>query len=105
MTWEEKFYALKALVNFGDAALMMRKPGDWYVSLRGVDRKEGCVLAGCGGHSGKTPEEAVELAFSYATDERYYVVSDAVYPDRRKAFRWNGFMWDEVSEDSTGGTK
>jgi hypothetical protein len=37
MTWEQKF---AAILSIGDAALRMRKPGDWYVDHRGVEVKE-----------------------------------------------------------------
>ena len=99
MTWEQQFAAMKALCGIGDCALHMRSPGEWYVSLRGVEVKDGAVLRGAGS-SGKSPEEAVMQTWSnIATNlpsDRYLVIG--AMRDDRRAVRWNGFMWEDVAE-------
>ena len=94
MTYEQKFAALGALCFA--PALHMRKPGDWYVSMLGVERKEGpCLSGGC--ISEPTPEAAVDAKWEWAIDPRYYLVINAMR-DKRRAVRWNGFMWEDVDE-------
>lgn len=94
MTYEQKFAALGA-ISF-NPALHMRKPGDWYVSLSGVERKEGgCLSSGC--VSEATPEMAVESKWAWAINPNHYLVINAMR-DNRRAVRWNGFMWEDVDE-------
>ncbi len=94
MTYEQKFAALAAISP--RPALHMRKPGDWYVSLSSVERKEGaCLSSGC--VSEATPEAAVEAKWDWATDQRYYLVINAMR-DNSRAVKWNGFMWEDVNE-------
>lgn len=97
MTWEQKFAALGALARMcTDVSLFMRKPGDWGVLIPHVERKEGAVLSG-GGLNGKDPESAVESAWQWATDSKFYLVIKAFNATRR-AVKWNGFMWVDVEE-------
>ena len=92
MTYEQKFFAIKSLDR--DAAIMIRRPGDWYVFLRNTERKEGgCLSSGCG--SGATPEDAVDVMWEWATDPKHHLVVNAMSDDR-KEYRWNGFMWEAV---------
>jgi len=94
MTYEQKFAALAAISPH--PALHMRKPGDWYVLMPGVERKEGvCLSNGC--VSQPTPELAVEEKWNWATDPNYYLVINAMRENRR-AVKWNGFMWEDVDE-------
>lgn len=95
MTWEQKFVALKAL---GDCALKMRAPGDWYLSLHGVEVKRGPML-GSVGESGPTPEAAVTATWDAVTTlpPGQYLVMGALRSTRR-AVVWGGFMWQEVKE-------
>jgi len=95
MTWEQKFQAARALAPF-DTSIMMRDRGDWYISHRGIERKEGGCLSG-GLTSGKTPEEAVNQYWEWLTDPKFYIVLRAGSPDRQ-AVSWNGFMWSAVQE-------
>lgn len=94
--WEQKFAALKALDS--DASLKMRKPGDWYVSMTGVEvgsSASGLLTSPSAG--GETPQEAVEarwdLFANLATNQ--YLVIDAM-KDTRRHVRWNGFMWEDL---------
>lgn len=91
MIWEQKLSALKSLCP--DASLYMRRPGDWYLQLKGVEIKKGGILASVG-ETGKTPEEAVEKTWERLTglsaDE---VVVLNAFSGTRRHLRWNGFMW------------
>lgn len=95
MTWEEKFEALNCLAP---GRLIMRKPGDWYIS-RGIEvtSDSSPVLKGMYGN-GTSPEQTIlndwdVLVDSIKPDE--YLVVSAGSVDR-KHFRWNGFMWNEL---------
>ena len=101
MHWEQK---LDALSGLADVYLKMRRPGNWYASMSGVEIKQGGMLAGvCG--DGKNPEEAVNDLWRECVDElpadRYIVVN--AHRDSRKAFRWSGYMWKEVNEELSRG--
>ncbi len=99
MTWEQQFQAMQALLLFkGDAALHMRHPGDWSMSLPDVDMKSSCILESVG-RSGPTPEKAVEHTWSGLMNPKpgAYVVTKGIKGGRR-AVKWNGFMWEDVSE-------
>lgn len=90
MNWEQKLAALNAI---SECRLLMRKPGDWYVS-QSVERKEGHMLASAYGN-GATPQEAVENHWTEVAEASSYtnpIVLSAYGPDRREVF-WNGFMW------------
>lgn len=92
MTWEQEFMALQALLIFsGSAALHMRHPGDWYVGLPGVNKREKHVTSSGGGHSGKTPEDAVNKAFAWAIDPKFPLEING--PAGKRLVKWNGFMW------------
>lgn len=92
---EQKFEAVQCLAR---ASLMMREPGNWYVS-QSVEVKNGSMLEGRYGN-GKTPEEAIQDHWEQLTelDPGEYIVINAA-SDNRKAVRWNGYMWSEVDEN------
>lgn len=93
LTWEQKLEALQALIEYPDNVKVgMRKAGDWYCSVRGVEVKRENILEGRSGN-GTTPQEAVENCFLALTTihEEEVLVRDAT-TDKRKHFRWNGFM-------------
>jgi hypothetical protein len=99
MDWETKLQALNAL---NACSLMMRKPGDWYVS-QNIEIKDKSVLKSvCG--NGETPEEAVHDHWGQATSElesHEYLIARTYWDgevSKRLAVRWNGFMWDHVEE-------
>jgi len=93
MNWEQKFQALMAICP--EVSLKMRKPGDWFVSIPWVSRREGSVLSsGC--DSAKSPEEAVAQRFEWATNPKFYLVTTV--NSCRRAVKWNGFMWADVDE-------
>jgi hypothetical protein len=94
VTWEEKFAALKSLSH--DVSLRMREPGDWYVSDPGVEIGGDGVLASKT-ESGATPEAAVEMHWEILTKlpPDKYIALDA-FTDKRRHYRWSGFMWTEV---------
>ena len=96
LSWEEK---LSALQNLCECHLVMRKPGDWYVSAH-MEIKDECVLVGSYGN-GKTPQEAVEDHWRIYTTEATPlkpIVTNAMN-DRRKHWFWGGFMWIEVPQE------
>jgi hypothetical protein len=98
MDWEQKLEALKAL---GDCTLNMRKPGNWYVSQPGVEIKEGDILSGAYGN-GVSPEVAVCDHWqkrAQLSGDRYLVIGAS--RENRRAVRWNGFMWADVTESDT----
>ena len=95
MDWQQKFKAIRSLNPF-DTSLMMRDRGDWYLH-HGVERKEGGGLSG-GLTSGETPEEAITQAWDWFTDPKYYIVVNA-YRNNRRAVKWNGFMWEDITEE------
>lgn len=95
MTYEQMMYALKAICN--DVSVGIRRPGDWYVTMQNVERKEnGCLSSGC--DSGKSPECAITSRWIWATSSEHYLVINA-YKANRRAVKWNGFMWEDVEED------
>lgn len=96
MTWEQKLQALKVL---GEAALHMRQPGDWHVTVKGVEIGGNGLLESAGGNGG-TPEQAVDDAFMRLTrlPQGRHIVCRAYGPDRM-AYRWEGFMWVPVKEE------
>jgi hypothetical protein len=96
MNYEQKLEALNAL---SEAALLMRKPGDWYVQQH-VEVKQGGILATLYGN-GATPECAIldhwdQLVTNLPGGQ--YLVVHAAASELRQAVRWNGFMWARVEE-------
>lgn len=89
LTWEQK---LEALNSLGEAHLVMRAPGDWYLlqskGIGGIG-----VIRGSFGF-GKTPQEAVEndwlIYVEGLPSDRYIVCKHG------EKVRWNGFMWKPV---------
>lgn len=95
MIIDEVFFALKAIS--GEASIQMRRPRDWYVSLRGVEIGGNGMLAGVGG-DGKTPDEAISDAWNKVTavEPPLFLVINATNELTRRHLRWNGFMWQDV---------
>lgn len=95
MTYEQMMCALKAICH--GVSVCIRKPGDWYVTMPNVERKEnGCLSSGC--DSGKDPEAAIRSRWIWATASEHYLVVNA-YQASRRAVKWNGFMWEDVVEE------
>lgn len=98
MHWEQKLQALNALA---ECNVKMRKPGDWYVCHSAELKTCGAgVLRGEYGN-GASPEEAVNNHWSKLTElpDSDYIVIGA-FTQNRKAFIWNGFMWQEVTKET-----
>ena len=95
MTWEQKFQALQSIA---DICLHMRKPGDWYVSMKAEIHEAFFLVSSYG--KGTTPQEAIEDHWRKFSNLPYdnYVVVKAGTPER-KALRWNNFMWQTVEEE------
>lgn len=93
MDYQQKAAALEAL---GNISIRFRSPGDWYVQQH-VEIKDGSVLVGAYGN-GETPIAAIEDHWNELTDLKngQYLVVDALR--KRRAVRWNGFMWADVTE-------
>lgn len=96
MNWTQKLKAIQAIGRYNEVSLRMRDDYSWYVASVEVDRKEGNVLSS-GLQKGNNPEEAVEQWWDWATDLKFYLVTRQSGKDRR-AFKWNGFMWQDVEE-------
>jgi hypothetical protein len=93
LTYEQKLAAINAL---GQAHVMMRKPGDWYVSQAGVEIKSGGLLKNVSGN-GVNPGNAIENHWDKLTTlEDNEVVTLNAMRDSRRYVRWNGFMWVDV---------
>jgi hypothetical protein len=94
MTWEEKFDAMNALVP---CVLIMRKPGDWYVSAAGRNVAGDGFLRGIYGE-GTTPEVAVlndwDLVVDALPDDCYLAIQRPGFEPRE--VRWNGYMWRDI---------
>lgn len=93
--WSHKAKALNAL---SPISIQIATNGSWYVS-QGVHIKQGAVLAGCVGR-GDTPVAAIEDHWQQAVNglkPGEYLIFDE-HGDRRRAAKWNGFMWQEVKE-------
>ena len=89
LTWEQKLEALNCL---GEAHLVMRSPGDWYV-FQSKSIGGGNFIKSSSGF-GKTPQEAVEndwLVYVEGLPSDRYIICD-----HGKKVRWNGFMWKPV---------
>lgn len=97
MDWQHKAAALDALAEF---EIKFRKMGDWYVS-QNVEIKDSAILrSACG--NGSTPDEAIEDHWRQLVDDiaatPLYLVTRASSDTKRRAVRWNGFMWMDVHE-------
>lgn len=98
MDWEQKFAALQALLIFaGSAALNMRKPGDWYVTLPGVNKREKHVISS-GNQSAKTPADAVNQCWDWASTGDWPLEIDSSVGGKRLV-QWNGFMWVDIVKE------
>ena len=102
MDFKQQVQALAAL-NSGSLSIHLDIYGSWFINI-GVDIKEGeggCLRSSNGEH-GATPELAVANAFTYLTNlpKQEYLVKNSNDLDKRRAYRWNGFMWAEVYEDA-----
>lgn len=94
MNWQQKAAALNALAELD---IKIREPGDWYCS-QSVSIREEFVLVGTFGN-GDSPEAAVDDHWKVLVEDigaRYLIANDGRY--NRKAVRWNGYMWADVSE-------
>lgn len=101
MDWQQKAEALAGLTElaicFREKQDRIGRPQSWYVRQT-IDIKDGPCLHGAFGN-GHTPQEAIENHWQRLVDElpadKYLVVRAA---DKRRAVRWNGFMWQDVPE-------
>lgn len=100
----QKMAALHALNPDVSIRYSSNPPGGrepfWYLLTPGVEIKDRSVLKSVGGR-GANPYEAIEATWSNAAEDlpsAQYLVINAADPDRRRAVRWNGFMWADVIE-------
>jgi hypothetical protein len=95
MTWEQKFVALNMLAK---CSLEMRKPSDWFVG-QAIEKKVGDMLEAVFGE-GTNPAGAVLDHWLRVTNlkEGEYLVINSMDKENRKAYKWNGFMWEQVDE-------
>lgn len=101
MDWQQKAEALACLaelaVCFREKQWRIGGPEPWYIQ-QSIDIRDGGCLHGAYGN-GYTPQEAIENHWRRLVDElppdKYLVVRNG---DKRRAVRWNGFMWQDVPE-------
>jgi hypothetical protein len=99
--YEHQLEALKALAGDFNVYLRMRKPGDWYLSVSGVEVRQRHMLSSPT-VSESSPMGAVGAMWTKLTelpDDEYLVVNAG--SDKRFACRWNGFMWKTVEEEKS----
>ncbi len=97
MSPDQMMAALNALSPVGEVALHMRKPGDWYLLVKGVEIGGDGTLGLVGGN-GLNPFNAIENYWNNATRNlptSKYLVLSALQSGRRHV-RWNGFMWEDL---------
>ena len=97
MDWQQKALALQLLVGWQNFSIKMRGVKNWYVQTKGLERKEKSILSS-GRTNGITPQDAVEQCWEWATGSEHYLIVNAYQPARR-AVKWNGFMWEDVTEE------
>lgn len=103
MDWQQKAEALAGLsqlsIMFRERQWRIGGPEPWYVSQQ-VDIHCGSVLHGAFGN-GFTPQEAIENHWqrlvSDLKPDQHLIVKDS-RGQKRRAVRWNGFMWEDVTE-------
>ncbi len=77
----------------------MRKVDDWYIGQQTEIGGDGMLIGKYG--NGTTPEEAIENHWFKLVDDiepAKYIVTCAMR-DKRKHWRWNGYMWRELPQD------
>ncbi len=96
MDWQEKAAALNAL---SEISILIRGPNDWYVNHQSIEVKDGGMLCGEYGN-GDSPYMALENHWDILTaiEHPKYLVLHASDTKRRRAVRWNGYMWTDVLE-------
>lgn len=99
LTFKQKAQALDALCE-GELSLHLDCHGNWYTGLGHVEIKDGSCLQSTTGDHASTPQEALENTWKLVTNlpNKQYLVRNAYDKKKRRAFRWNGFMWAEVQE-------
>lgn len=98
MTTQQKALAMLSLVGWTGFDLKLREDGTWYVSLNADIRDGGCLVGITTAQP--TPEAAIEKTWAMLTNigpEQYVVAKPN---GKRRAVRWNGFMWADVDEGS-----
>lgn len=90
---------LKALESLGPVKLEWSSLTEkWYLTVSGLEIKDGPFLRGiCEHRLGRGA--AIYAFWNKVTDlpKDQYLVIDA-YQTTRRAYRWNGFMWEHVNE-------
>lgn len=87
VNWEQKLAAIQAIAGEFSSGVMMRRPGDWYVSADMEHALGDGMLIGDYGN-GTTPEQAVGAHWKLYGNGQPFKKGDSW-------FRWNGFMWEK----------
>ncbi len=96
LTWEQKAAALLNLSGWSEFALKMREDGTWYVHDAVEIRDRSCMIGVT--VSAENPVMAILkhwLQLTQIEPHQYLVVKVC---GKRRAVRWNGFMWADVAE-------
>jgi hypothetical protein len=104
LTTQQKALALDALCG-KELSICLDCKGQWFVSMPHVEVKCGSTLHSSTGEHCTTPEAAIEASFDFLTtlpDDKY-IVFKAYGKEARRAYKWNGFMWNEIKENLDNG--
>jgi hypothetical protein len=91
MNWQMKLHAMQSLENPLQGLLNMRKPGDWFCCVPGEIGGDGLLRSEHG--SGHDPESAINDAWGIVQS----LPTDRYLRVKGRNFRWNGFMFEDVS--------
>lgn len=79
----------------------MMTDGNWccHWGVESRERGKPILTSVCGW--GDSPDAAIEYLWKDATDipANRYLVINAMSSEKRRAVRWNGYMWADVQED------
>lgn len=98
MDWEQQARALAALAGL---RVGLNRRGEWYAVLDDIEIGDGHILASAVSHGGGSLSSAIMRLWAVVVDElkpNEMLVKHATDKERRRAFRWNGFMWADVVE-------
>lgn len=93
LTTQQKWEAISALNE--QAYLERKKDGKYFVHPYVEIGGDGFLRSICG--FGKTEKQAIDEVWDSLTliPENYYIAVGG-YSEKRRNYRWNGFMWKEV---------
>ena len=93
---QQKAQALNALAQI---SLVLTTDNKWVIK-QDVEIKDGSILKSERGEPDDCPLKTIDKHWNKLTrlEPHQYLVTNA-YGKKRKAIRWNGFMWQPIEED------